>query len=64
MYCSAKGKGEGMSFNYSEQLDAIDASVYSGELLITHLDEFEEYLQRWQRAVDEQRELLKENYND
>ncbi len=46
--------------SYDEDMDALDASVFSGELLITHLEEFKEYLARWQRAVEEQEHSNKE----
>lgn len=39
--------------DYSEQLDDLDASIFTGELLYTNLEEFEEYLIRWMRAVEE-----------
>jgi hypothetical protein len=46
--------------NYSEQLDALDASVFSGEILYTNLEEFKEYLARWQRAVESHETAQKE----
>lgn len=39
--------------NYSDELDAVDASVFSGEMLYTNLDEFKSYVERWQRAIAE-----------
>ena len=39
--------------NYSDELDAVDASVFSGEMLYTNLDEFKSYGERWQRAIVE-----------
>lgn len=39
--------------SYSDELDAVDASVFSGEMLYTNLDEFKSYVERWQRAIAE-----------
>jgi len=39
--------------NYDEQLDDMDASVFTGEILFINLEEFKEHLARWQKAVDE-----------
>jgi len=41
-----------MGHNYSDQMDDMDASVFSGEILFTDLDEFKYYLERWQKAVN------------
>ena len=46
--------------NYSEDLDSIDASVFSGELLIYNLEEFKEYVERWSRAIQEHEKFLKD----
>ena len=43
-----------MNERYAQQMDELDASVFSGELLLTNLTEFKDYLSRWQRAVEEQ----------
>lgn len=53
-----------MGFDYSEQLDSLDASVFSGELLITHLNEFKHLLERWGRAVAEQESHTTGGRND
>lgn len=37
----------------AEELDNIDAAVFSGELLYTDLEKFKHYLGRWNRAVIE-----------
>ena len=42
---------------YLEQIDAMDASVFSGEILYENLPEFKEHVARWQRAIDQQEEL-------
>ena len=44
---------------YSEQLDDLDASVFSGEILYTNLEEFQKYLNRWQSAIDSHRQHVK-----
>lgn len=49
-----------MKVEYSDLLDSVDASVFSGELLFTNLTEFEDYLERWLRAVKEHKELCEE----
>ena len=49
-----------MGFDYSDQLDSLDASVFSGELLLTHLEEFKGYLARWQKAVEEHEKAQQE----
>ena len=45
---------------YSRQMDELDASVFSGELLYLNLNEFKDYLARWQRAVIEQESIVKD----
>jgi hypothetical protein len=48
--------------DYSEEIDSLDAAVFSGEILYTHFEEFQICVARWQRAIDEHREALrKEN---
>jgi hypothetical protein len=42
---------------YDEEMDALDAAVFNGELLITHLKEFKEYLARWQQAVEREEKV-------
>lgn len=44
--------------NYDEQLDDLDCSVFSGEILETHLEEFEYYLKRWQRTLDSHKNMM------
>ena len=44
-----------MAHSYSKQIDAMDASVFSGEMLETNIEEFEQHLHRWQRAVHNHR---------
>jgi len=39
--------------DYSEDLDNLDASVFNGEILFTHLEEFQRMLTRWQKQVDD-----------
>lgn len=43
--------------------ESIDASVFSGELLFDEesVNELERYVQRWQRAIDEQRRDVAED---
>lgn len=45
-----------MNDRYSDELDSLDASVFSGEILFTNLDEFQYYITRWQKAIDEHKE--------
>ncbi len=45
---------------YSEELDCIDASVFTGEMLFENLDEFQKYLTRWQKAVDDHKKYMNE----
>ena len=47
-----------MNDRYSDQLDNLDASVFSGELLFTNMDEFQDYINRWQRAIDRHKNLM------
>ncbi len=49
---------------YYEEMDTVDASVFSGELLHTHLDVFEVYVSRWQRAIDSHKASMEEDGND
>ena len=48
---------ENQNFRYSELLDDLDAAVFSGEILYTNINEFEYYIGRWKRAIDEHRKL-------
>lgn len=36
-----------------EACEAVDAAIFSGDMLETAIDEFEEYVERWQRAIRE-----------
>jgi hypothetical protein len=52
--------------DYSDDLDSLDASVFNGEILVTHLDEFQDYLTRWQKQIDDHKanrevDVLEEN---
>lgn len=47
-----------MSDRYSEQLDYLDCSVFSGEILFTNLDEFQDHINRWQSAIDRHKNLM------
>jgi len=53
---------------YSYELDSMDASVFTGEMLYTNINEFEWYVRRWQKAIDYQREYMRKedgmNYNE
>ena len=49
---------------YSDDLDSIDASVFSGELLFTNINEFENYVDRWKRAIVEHRKLIPEELDE
>ena len=42
------------------EMEEMDAAVFSGDMLFTHLAEFKEYLARWQRAVEEHETLFKD----
>lgn len=46
---------------YSEQLDELDASVFSGEILFTNFEELKECLKRWQIAVDDHEKWCRED---
>lgn len=46
---------------YSEDLDDLDASVFSGEMLETNLEEFEYYVDRWKRAIDNHKSHQKDD---
>ena len=52
-----------MDQRYDDACDALDASVFSGELVsdIENLNGFKAYLDRWSRAVAEQELRNKEN---
>ncbi len=39
------------SQEYSDLLDTLDAAVHTGEILFTNLEEFEQYLEAWQRVA-------------
>jgi hypothetical protein len=42
---------------YSDDLDSMDSSVWNGEMLWCNINEFEWYVKRWQKAIDEHRKL-------
>jgi len=44
----------------TECFEAVDASVFSSDMLHTDLAEFKEYLGRWNKAVQEHEESLTE----
>jgi len=39
-----------------KHINSMDASVFSGDMLHTHLQEFEDYIARWQRAIKTQKQ--------
>lgn len=43
-----------------EEMDALDACVFSGELLLINREKFKRMLARWQRAVEEHERLMPE----
>ena len=47
--------------DYSKDLDSIDASVFSGEMLLVNFEEFKYYVSRWQRAIDEHEEAMEQD---
>ncbi len=49
-----------MNDRYSDELDSLDASVFSGEILFTNLEEFQYYVSRWQVAIDEHKNMKDE----
>lgn len=49
---------ENSDSRYSEELDNMDASVFSGEILWTNLNEFEWFVRRWQKAIDEHKNMV------
>jgi len=49
-----------MSDIYSEELDTVDASIFSGEMLETNLEELKDYVGRWQRAIDAHEKAMEE----
>ena len=49
---------------YLDFLENVDASVFSGELLETNLEEFREYVARWNRAIESQDKLNKERKDE
>ncbi len=49
-----------MREDYSDQLDSLDASVFTGELLYTNMEEFEDYLKRWQRALESHKKMYED----
>ena len=44
---------------YKELLEEVDACVFTGLMLETDLNEFEEYVNRWARAIKGHKEALK-----
>lgn len=48
---------------YSDELDSLDSSVFTGEMLYCNINEFEWYVKRWQRAIDRHREFCNNNEN-
>jgi hypothetical protein len=42
------------------RLEEIDAAIFSGDILYTDFDAFNEYIQRWKRACDAHEPLLEE----
>jgi hypothetical protein len=44
----------------AELMDGIDAGVFSGDLLETHLLEFDFYVARWSKAIKEHKKMLNE----
>lgn len=50
-----------MDTQYSDEMDTLDASIFSGELLETNLDELKEYMGRWQRAIDAHEKAMEED---
>ncbi len=52
-----------MGERYRDELDSIDASVFTGELLFENLDEFQGYLTRWQKAVDDHKKYMNEEFD-
>ena len=51
------------SERYSHQLDALDASVFTGEMLQTNFEEFKNYVERWQREIDRHDQALARERN-
>lgn len=47
---------------HEEACEAIDAAVFSGDILYTDLEEFKKYLERWNRAVKEHEESSKDTF--
>jgi len=43
-----------------KEIDALDACVFSGDLLYVNLTSFKEYLARWNRAVEAHKKAEKE----
>jgi hypothetical protein len=49
---------------YSEDLDSLDSSVFSGEILWTNLNEFEWYINRWKLEIIKHKEFIKKDDED
>jgi hypothetical protein len=43
-----------------EEMDALDACIFSGDILFVNMSSFKEYLARWNRAVEEHEKMEKE----
>ena len=50
-----------MDAQYSDEMDTLDASIFSGELLMTNLDELKDYVGRWQRAIISHEKAMEED---
>jgi hypothetical protein len=55
-----KLKGERQMADGNEEMYALDACVFSGDLLHYNLYKFKKYLERWQRAVKDHEEFMEE----
>jgi hypothetical protein len=47
--------------NHLKVCEAVDASVFNGEILYTGLEEFKAYLSRWNMMIKLHEESAKEN---
>ena len=46
---------------YSDQIDSLDCSIFTGELLYTNINEFEWHVDRWKREIERHKKLKDEN---
>ncbi len=58
--CIGSKNKEEKKMSGNEEMDALDACVFSGELLYVNLASFKEYLARWNRAVEAHEKSEKE----